>query len=230
VRYVLFFIKEVLMEWLQGGRKGKIFRIKDKVYRPRGPWSDAIHKLLDHLAEEGFNGVPNAFGFDDNGNEILSYILGDVYNYPLVDRIATDQALISAAQLLRQYHDLTVSFVAKSSFKKLQWMLPGRKPYEVVCHGDFAPYNVVLKGRQTVAMFDFDTAHPAPRIWDIGYAIYCWVPFKTKSDDALGDLHSQSARAKLFCNAYGLLNSERKRLVSTIINRILITHETQPTL
>ncbi len=208
------------MEELEGGRKGKIFRIDDKVYRPCGPWSNAIHKLLDHLAGAGFNGAPKTFGFDEHGNEILSYVVGDVYNYPLVNNIATDQALISAAQLLRQYHDLTVSFVARSSFKKLQWMFPGRKPYEVVCHGDFAPYNVALDGRQTVAMFDFDTAHPAPRIWDIAYAVYCWAPFKTNSYDSLGDLQSQSARAKLFCDAYGLSDSERKLLVSTMINRI----------
>ncbi|OCH01843.1 phosphotransferase enzyme family protein [Aliivibrio fischeri] len=208
------------MEELQGGREGLVFRSEDKVYRPSGFWSVSIHKLLSHLESDGFSGAPKSFGFDDNGNEILSYVSGEVYNYPLSGNIATDEALISAGTLLRQYHDSTVSFISSPSFQKTEWMLPRRKPYEVICHGDFAPYNVALNGNQTVGIFDFDTAHPAPRLWDIAYAVYCWAPFKTNEYDALGDLNSQSARAKLFCDSYGLSNAEREKLVETMIARV----------
>ena len=65
-----------------------------------------------------------------------------------------------------------------------------------------------------------DTAHPAPRLWDLAYAVYCWSPFKTYEYDALGDLNSQSARAKLFCDSYGLSNAEREKLVATMIDRV----------
>jgi len=208
------------MEELQGGREGLVFRSEDKVYRPSGFWSVSIHKLLSHLESEGFNCAPKAFGFDDNGNEVLSYVLGDVYNYPLTGNIATDEALISAGKLLHQYHDATVSFISSPLFKNTKWMLPGRKPYEAICHGDFAPYNVALNGKQTVGIFDFDTAHPAPRIWDVAYAIYCWAPFKTNKYDALGDLKSQSIRARLFCDSYGLSNAEREKLVEVMIDSV----------
>lgn len=105
-------------------------------------------------------------------------------------------------------------------------MHPGREPIEVICHGDYAPYNVVLQGNQTVGIFDFDTAHPAPRIWDTAYAVYCWAPFKTHEYDALGDLNSQSVRAKQFCDAYGLCNVDREVLVMTMIDRVqaLVDH------
>ncbi len=208
------------MEELQGGREGQVFRSEDKVIRPSGFWSDSIHGLLEHIEGAGFHGAPKSFGFDDNGNEILSYVSGDVYNYPLKDNIASNEALISAGKLLRKYHDATVSFISRPSFTSQKWMLPSRKPYEVICHGDFAPYNVALNGSQTVGVFDFDTAHPAPRIWDVAYAIYCWAPFKTNSYDALGDLSSQSSRAKAFCDAYKLSNPEREQLVHTMIDRI----------
>lgn len=208
------------MEELQGGREGLVFRSEDKVYRPSGFWSASVHKLLSYLESEGVNSVPKSFGFDGNGNEILSYICGDVYNYPLTGNIATDDALISASKLLRQYHDATVSFISSHQFKNTLWMLPSRKPYEVICHGDFAPYNVSLNGNKTVGVFDFDTAHPAPRIWDVAYAIYCWAPFKTNEIDRLGDLSSQSVRAKLFCDCYGLSKAEREKLVDTMIDRI----------
>lgn len=97
---------------------------------------------------------------------------------------------------------------------------------EVICHGDYAPYNVALIGSETVGIIDFDTAHPAPRVWDITYAVYCWAPFKTHEYDAMGDLGTQSIRAKQFCDAYGLLEVDRLVLVKAMTERVqaLVEH------
>lgn len=214
------------MEELQGGREGQIFRSENKIYRPRGKWSASVHCLLSHIAESGFNAAPKPYGFDDKGNEILSYVEGDVFNYPLKGNIATNEALTSAAKLLRLYHDASSSFLSKHSNESLKWMLPSREPIEVICHGDYAPYNVSLIGSETVGIIDFDTAHPAPRVWDIAYAVYSWAPFKTHEYDAMGDLKSQSIRAKQFCDAYGLLEKDRQALVKVMTDRVqaLVDH------
>ena len=214
------------MEELQGGRKGQIFRSNTMIYRPRGKWSETIHCLLSHIAKRGFHAAPQPYGFDGKGNEMLSYINGDVFNYPLKGRIATTQALTSAAKLLRLYHDASSSFLSKYSNETLEWQLPSREPMEVVCHGDYAPYNVSLSGSETVGIIDFDTAHPAPRVWDIVYAVYCWAPFKTHEYDAMGNIESQSIRAKQFCDAYGLLDVDRRVLVKAMTDRIqaLVEH------
>lgn len=87
------------MEELRGGRANSIFRSEDKVYRPKGKWSAAVHKLLSHIKNEGFDAAPESYGFDENGNEVLSYVHGDVFNYPLKGNIATKEALISAGRL-----------------------------------------------------------------------------------------------------------------------------------
>jgi len=208
------------MEELQGGREGLVHRLGDKVYRPSGFWSPAIHRLFAHLKSEQFDFAPESFGFDDNGNEILSYVSGDVYNYPLVGAISTEQALCSSAALLRQYHDATVSFVQNQQCDDLKWLIPAREPQEVICHGDYAPYNVALSGDTVVGLFDFDTAHPGPRIWDIAYAVYCWAPFKTNEYDALGNLTDQALRAKQFCDSYGLPHQDRELLVDAMISRV----------
>jgi hypothetical protein len=233
------------MEELKGGREGLVFRAENKVYRPSGFWSVSVHQLLSHLENVGFENAPKSYGFEgssfvesdfenkgpgtnslhDNGcenrgNEILSYVQGEVYNYPLRGNIATIQALVSAGKLLREYHDATVSFIASRAFDESQWMLPSRLPYEVICHGDFAPYNVALIDKKTVGIFDFDTAHPAPRLWDVAYALYCWAPFKTDSVDCLGNLAEQVSRAKQFSDAYGLSTTQRQKIVNTMIQRI----------
>ncbi len=208
------------MEQLQGGRVGSIYRSGDNVIRPSGTWSPSVHKLLKHLRNNGFDAAPEPHGFDNHGNEILTFVQGEVYNYPLEGNIATRQALVSAAQLLREYHDATISLLSNPLFNSMCWRLPSREPIEVICHGDYAPYNVALKGTNTVGVFDFDTAHPASRVWDIAYAVYCWAPFKTHKYDAMGDLSSQAARAKLFCDAYGLSIENRQKLVATMVDRI----------
>lgn len=205
---------------MQSGREGQILRGEDRVFRPSGPWSPAVHQLLKHLEQAGFDGAPKVFGVNQQGQEELSFVDGETYNYPLKGAIASREALESAARLLRSYHDATVSFLSQQASQQLQWMLPSRQPQQVICHGDFAPYNVALNGNQVVGVFDFDTAHPAPRIWDIAYAIYCWAPFKTNPDDALGDLTSQTERAKWFCDAYGLEEPSRATLIEMMIERI----------
>ncbi|MCG7500194.1 aminoglycoside phosphotransferase family protein [Vibrio sp. Of7-15] len=207
------------MEELKGGREGAVYRDGNKLYRPKGKWSGAVHALLSHLRVVGFYAAPQPFGFEKE-QEVLSFVQGNVFNYPLNGDIATVDTLISAAQLLRRYHDATQSFLVHLNQFENQWMLPAREPQEVVCHGDFAPYNVALKNKKVVGVFDFDTAHPAPRVWDIAYALYCWAPFKTDKIDAYGDLDQQLSRAKLFCDSYGVSDDERAQLPYVMVERI----------
>lgn len=206
------------MEVLSGGRDDAIFKQNDTVIRPLSAHSEAVHRLLTHLHQEGFTSCPQ-FISSDGKNEILSFVEGETYNYPLRGAIASDEALMSAARLLRQFHDASATFL-QHDHRKQHWMLPTREPAEVICHGDFAPYNVALKGQTVLGVFDFDTAHPAPRLWDIAYAVYCWAPFKTHHIDKLGSLDQQIARAKMFLDAYGVSEQERVSLVSTMVQRL----------
>lgn len=208
------------MEYLEGGRKNQIKRTGNHVIRPAGIWSKAVHQLLTHLQENGFKSAPKALGFDENGNEILTFIAGDVCNYPLSAEAKSLAALETAASLLRAYHDTTISFL-QNNLDPQQWMLPTRQPIEVICHGDYAPYNVVLNGRIAIGIIDFDTAHPGPRIWDIAYALYRWAPFTNpQNDDGWGTLTEQITRAKQFCDAYGLAVTEREKAAEVILQRL----------
>lgn len=99
-------------------------------------------------------------------------------------------------------------------------MLEPKEPFEVICHGDFTPYNVALNGQFVAGVFDFDTAHPAPRVWNLAYSVYCWSPFKTDKADKLGTIKDQVARAKLFCDSYGASDADRAELAVTMIERL----------
>ncbi|MDB1125926.1 aminoglycoside phosphotransferase family protein [Vibrio sp. kj40-1] len=196
-----------------------IYRSGDGVWRPSNKWSPTIHRLLEHLHANGFNQCPQLLAIEV-GKEKLSFIEGDTFNYPLKGAIASDTALISAAKMLRKLHDSSVGFVNANQDTGCYWMLNPIEPQEVICHGDFTPYNVALKNNDVVGVFDFDTAHPAPRVWDIAYSVYCWAPFKTNPDDALGNIAQQIQRAKIFCDAYDISEHQRNILVDIMINRL----------
>ncbi|TOM94284.1 phosphotransferase [Vibrio parahaemolyticus] len=207
------------MEELCGGRGSAIYRDGQVVYRPLHSWSPTIHLILKHLEQSNVGESPKFLGVKEN-QEILSFVEGDTYNYPLVGEIATNEALISAGKLLRKIHDSTVSLLNQIDVSKQQWMLEPREPFEVICHGDYTPYNVALSENTVVGVFDFDTAHPAPRIWDLAYSVYCWSPFKTDSNYKLGTISGQVARAKLFCDCYGATELERGQLADAMVLRI----------
>lgn len=209
------------MEELKGGRDG-ILRVGSAVHRPAGPWTRQVHRLLQHLWHNGFTCAPQPLGFDEQGREIVSHIPGEVSNYPLSQSATSHEALISAAALLRRYHDATVNFLALPGVLD-SWQLPSRPPFEVICHGDFAPYNVVLEGNRAIGIIDFDTAHPAPRMWDIAYALYRWAPLTNPNNpDGFGDGSEQAARAVAFCDAYGLEPGARRGLITLVADRLQV--------
>jgi hypothetical protein len=191
----------------------------DVVTRPIAPWSSSVHQFLRHLAQQGELVTPEVIGSDESF-EYLTYVQGETTNYPLVGDYASLEALVSCASLQRKLHDSSVEFLKSHSLEGTSWMLPTREPVEVICHSDLAPYNLAFKGAKAIGIFDFDTIHPGPRIWDIAYSIYCWAPFKTHKADSLGDINQQIYRAKLYCNAYQVGNDQREILVDTMICRL----------
>jgi Phosphotransferase enzyme family len=196
-------------ERLKGGLN-EVIRVGATVIRPTGSHSPAVHALLKHLesglgtsfeASAGFEGAPRLLDVDvDRGTETLSFLVGETTDYPLAEAFRTDRAMISAAKLLRRLHDATTGFDGSG----YSWFLQPRTPFEVICHGDFAPYNCVIRDGEVVGVFDFDTAHPGPRLWDVGYLAYRWVPLVSPLNlDGFGTLADQSRRLPILCEAYG---------------------------
>jgi hypothetical protein len=61
-----------------GNVSGGVVRIGDTVRRPAGPWTAAMHALLDHLHAAGFHGAPRPLGLDELGREVLTFIPGTI--------------------------------------------------------------------------------------------------------------------------------------------------------
>jgi phosphotransferase family enzyme len=187
---------------LAGGNMTEVVAVGETVRRGRGPWTPMVHALLRHLRAAGFGLVPEPLGVDERGREMLSLLPGRVGTYPLDDAVLSDAMLGTVARTLRAYHDATVSFVPPPD---AVWHWPAHEPAEVVCHNDFAPYNLLFDGGRITGVIDFDMASPGPRAWDMAYAAYRFAPLSDPSnpDVPFRGVGEQARRLRAFCAAYG---------------------------
>ncbi|MEO5953545.1 MAG: phosphotransferase [Chloroflexia bacterium] len=211
---------------LVGGNVSVVVRVGDSVRRTASPWTATVQHFLRYLRSRRFYGVPRPMGFDEQGREALSYIEGEVGHYPLADYMWSARTLGMAARMMRRYHDLSIDYVPPAD-AQWQYTYPNRSQHEVICHNDFAPYNMVFYGEKPKALIDWDIAGPGPRIWDVAYAVYRFVPLSWEEDleEDLAELRPnlvnpvvQSMRLRYFCDAYGL--EDRSELLDMVRARL----------
>ena len=119
--------------------------------------------------------------------------------YPMPGWVWAPAVLERAARMLRRLHDATDGFARAGR----AWALPAREPAEVICHNDFAPYNLVFRDGLPVAAIDFEAASPGPRAWDLAYLAYRLVPLADPANPDLPPQPGPDARLAALCAAYG---------------------------
>lgn len=208
-------------------KQDKVKIVGDRVFRTPGFYTAQIHSLLTFLRCQGFLQAPEPLGFDEQGKEVLTYVAGNTFETLVTEEATSQEALVSSAKLLRLFHDISQNYLKTKPENSGNWMFPAKEPQEVICHNDFAPYNICFEGSIAIGLIDFDAAIPGPKTWDIAYAIYRFAPFYNAGDvEVFGNIEQQINRAKLFCDTYNLSNSDRSGLVDLMIERLqeLLTH------
>lgn len=188
-------------EPLRGGNTHEsIVRVGGTVRRPVGPWTPAVHALLDHLEAAGFDAAPRALGLDSEGREVLTFAVGAVVWPDHFALLESDDALAGVARLIRRYHDLVATFVPPAD---AQWWDLSADPSgvaEIVCHNDLAPWNLVQADDDGWTFIDWDLAAPGRRSWDLGWALLSFIPLTP--DRPLEDARLVH-RLRVFMAAYG---------------------------
>ena len=189
-------------ELLTGGNMTRVVRVGNTVRRTAGPWTPTIHALLRHVRAAGFTEAPEPLGLDEQGREIIALVPGRPGLYPLPAFMFSDATLKSVARALRRFHEATSGFTAPA---RARWQWPAQEPFEVVCHNDWAPYNLMFEGERLTGVIDFDLASPGPRARDAGYAAYRFVPLTAPQnpDAPYPGRAEQLRRLATFCAAYG---------------------------
>ena len=153
---------------LPGGNVGGAVRVGDTVRRPTGPWTPAVHELLDFLADAGLPRIPRVLGIDDRDREILTFLPGRVLD--IGRETLSDAQVRSAMHWLREYHAVVAGFPRD----RRRWRFVERalRPGEIVCHHDTAMYNMAFDGDALAGVFDWDVAGPGIPLDDV--AILAW--------------------------------------------------------
>lgn len=159
---------------LAGGVTSNVVRVGDTVRRRSNASSPLVRDVLRRLERAGFDAAPRWLGVDEQGREVLSWIEGDTHTdrsrmHPYVGdpptRVTFSTEQVAAAlRLLRRYHD---------AFGE-----------EVVCHGDFGPWNLVWRDGRPVGVIDFDDVHPGDASEDVAYALRMFVGYGFAADPA----------------------------------------------
>ena len=209
------------------GRITTTVRVGDTVRRSTGPWTPAVHALLDHLERVGFTAAPRARGRDEQGRECLSYLPGDVAgSAPWPGWVWSDVTLRQVGELLREYHAAVASFVPPPD---VVWRAGkvAMSEGQIVCHNDLSPLNVVHSGSRVSGFLDWDFASPALPKWDLAHVAWQFVPLHhPKLADNLGYRHGERAqRLRTLCDAYRLHHAERNGFVQLVRDRVCATRD-----
>ena len=150
-----------------GAMTDGVVRVGDTVRRPPRYATQVMREVLAHLERVGFDAAPRWLGFDEQGRDVLNWIDGETFTerrqmHPYIgdppERIAfSDEQVAEVMRLLRRYHD-TFGF-------------------DVICHGDFGPWNIVWRDGMPFAMIDFDNAYAGDAADDVGYALRMFVSY-----------------------------------------------------
>lgn len=197
-------------EALPGGNVGGAVRIGATVRRPTGPWTPAVHALLAYLCQAGLSDVPRVLGTDERGREVLTWLPGRVVD---VDSEHIDDALVaSAMRWLRRYHEVARGFrpAGPVRWRNGEGQLGAD---QIICHHDFAPYNVAEQDGEVAGVFDWDMAGPGAPIDDVAFAAWSFVPLWRDLGPA-----ETARRLLLVCACYGgLAAADVLRVVGTRI-------------
>jgi len=160
---------------------------------------------------------------NDNNQEVLSYIEGVVphdmpawiWNKSVIEEIALAQ---------RHWHDATEDF----DFRDGIWQIETNTNFEVICHNDFAPYNVVFKENQFKGLIDFDLCSPGSRLWDLSNTLYRFIPvmpcIKEKDNDEVSpfDVDEVIDRLDYFIKTYSKDQNKFEYSLNEVLKMISI--------
>ena len=124
------------------GNVGGAVLINGAVHRAAGPWTEAVHALLRHLATR-LPCIPQVLGYDEQGREVLSYLPGRVID--LDTEVLSVPQLIALTRWTRTFHEAVAGY-----WHPGPWRYFPAAEATVIGHNDIAPYNACFDGDELV--------------------------------------------------------------------------------
>lgn len=133
--------------------------------------------------------------------------------------VRSETALRQVGAWARRLHDVTDSFVSPLDAR---W-LAGQtwRPGLIIGHHDAAPWNVVWRDGGLAGFFDWDTAGPSTREFDLAFMALTWVPLHARGfaeRTGFTAFEDRSRRLHLLLDAYGY-EGDRPQFQAVVVQR-----------
>ena len=163
-----------------------------------------MHDLLRHLEFKDFL-APRVLEIEGD-TEVLTWIEGESGAAGWA-KVLPESGPRQWGRFLRSYHDAVADFLAEPSSVWSSGSGTCSKG-EIVCHGEFGPWNAVWRGGEVVGLIDWDHARPAPPIFSVAYGLEYVAPFRS-DEESIRDMKypgppERGRRAEVFCEGYGI--------------------------
>jgi hypothetical protein len=149
--------------------------------------------------------APRFLGLHDD-TEVLSWIEGDSGSAGWA-KIVPESGLRTWGRFLRRFHDAVSTYEPPVHSAWSSGTTTCRSG-ELICQGDFGPWNAVWRRDEIVGLIDWDHARPAPALFDVAYALEYAVPFRDDEESvqwlAYPGPPDRRRRVEIFCDAYGI--------------------------
>ncbi|BBH69578.1 hypothetical protein ACTI_62630 [Actinoplanes sp. OR16] len=191
---------------MDGGQDHGAVRVGATVRRTPGRWTPAVHALLDHLEQSGFDQAPRARGFDADGREKLTFLPGETVGAtrPWPAWVHSEDALVQVARWVRAYHAAVAGFRPPAG---AIWREGGVwRPGLIIGHNDAAPYNAAWQHGRLTGFFDWDLAAPLTAEDDLAGVAFSWVPLHARrvvAAEGFTAFSERPRRLRAFLAAYG---------------------------
>jgi aminoglycoside phosphotransferase (APT) family kinase protein len=166
-------------------------------------WSPAVHGLLRHLEGIDFP-APRVLGTEDS-IETLTWIDGESGPDGWV-KVVPESGLRRWARFLRSYHD-AVSGYRPPADSLWSSGTGSCAAGEIICHGDYGPWNGIWRVNDVVGLIDWDHARPARPLFDVAYGLEYAAPFRDDAECVRWLRYpgppDRRRRIEVFCDAYG---------------------------
>ena len=198
-----------------------VFRRGKMLIKDADTATPAVHALLKHLEQAGFEAAPRVLGtgFDEQERETLSFIEGEFLTGPW-----SLEASFEVGALLRRLHQATAHFTAPANAQWKPWFGRRLGTPSSFGHCDFAPWNIVVRNATPYALIDWEDAGPIDPLVELAQA--CWLNAKLHDDrvaelEGLPNVNTRAQQLRAVVEGYGLAKYERVGFVDNIAEFVI---------
>jgi aminoglycoside phosphotransferase (APT) family kinase protein len=153
---------------------------------------------------------------------MVEFIEGDVAR----DRIWSEEGIHELGGMLRELHLATASFQPPPRARWQESFLRSSGPGTVISHGDVAPWNVVARHGQPLALIDWELAGPVDRLNELAHT--GWLNarlFDEGVDDVVGlpSVEQRIRQFRIFADGYELPAQDRQELARRVIDVAILS-------